>query len=246
MPGVSKRRRFLDSLSDLFKIRIRFRALRYMDDSDEDSLEDTKDIVVARMFNAGNLRRCLFRKSKYRKGADQFLIDLQEEELPDESADDELSSIEEEAGQMPWLTDDEFLQKYRCTRESFGQILRLIEDHPVFGRDTTRRGRKQAPPSHQLMVFLKFVGTEGSGASNANQRHTFHIGYGTSEKYRKRVTQALLSLRDEYVFWPNAEERRKIAREIHTTYQFPHCVGIGDGTLFPLAFEPQTTDRGCT
>jgi hypothetical protein len=40
-------------------------------------------------------------------------------------------------------------------------------------------------------VFLKYVGTEGSGANNSNQRHTFSVGYGTAELYRERVTTAL-------------------------------------------------------
>jgi DDE superfamily endonuclease len=31
-------------------------------------------------------------------------------------------------------------------------------------------------------------------------------------------------------------------RKIQSKYDFPHCVGIADGTLFPLAFEPQTED----
>jgi hypothetical protein len=53
------------------------------------------------------------------------------------------------------------------------------------------------------MVFLKFVGTEGTGASNANQRHTFAIGYGTADKYRRRVTKALLQFRDKYIHWPD-------------------------------------------
>jgi DDE superfamily endonuclease len=56
------------------------------------------------------------------------------------------------------------------------------------------------------------------------------------------VTRAILSLRSQYLRWPTAEERRKMAFAIHTMYGFPHCCGIADGTLFPLAFEPQTED----
>jgi DDE superfamily endonuclease len=33
-----------------------------------------------------------------------------------------------------------------------------------------------------------------------------------------------------------------MAFQIHQKYGFPHCCGIADGTLFPLAFEPQTED----
>jgi len=126
------------------------------------------------------------------------------------------------------------------SRENFKFILEKIQDHPVFQKQS--RGRRQKPVAYQLMVFLKFIGTEGSGASNSNQRNTFAIGYGTAAVYRDRVTKALRSLSAEYINWPDQEERRTIAREIQVLYDFPHCVAIADGTLFPLAFEPQTED----
>jgi hypothetical protein len=46
----------------------------------------------------------------------------------------------------------------------------------------------------------------------------------------------------EYITWPDSEERKAIATAIQRAYDFPHCVAIADGTLFPLAFEPQTED----
>jgi DDE superfamily endonuclease len=168
---------------------------------------------------------------------DHFEDDLRDD---DYDTDEESASLADEAGQLPWLTDEEFVQKYRVSRESFGRIVQLIENHPVF--NPSSKGRKQSPVAHQLMVFLKYVGTEGSGASNANQRHTFAIGYGTSPKFRRRVTQAILSLRHTFIRWPNSEERKRIGKEVNLKYGFPHCVGIADGTLFPLAFEPQTVD----
>ena len=56
------------------------------------------------------------------------------------------------------------------------------------------------------------------------------------------MTKAILALRPQYIQWPDAQERKLISREIHHLYGFPHCVAIADGTLFPLAFEPQTKD----
>ena len=87
------------------------------------------------------------------------------------------------------------------------------------------------------MVFLFYIGTEGSGANNAGQRTTFAISQGVAQIYRERVTAAILALSDRYLYWPH-----KIAYEINVLYNFPHCVAIADGTLFPLAFEPKTMD----
>jgi hypothetical protein len=60
------------------------------------------------------------------------------------------------------------------------------------------------------MVFLKYIGTEGGGASNADLRNTFRIGRGTIDVYKKRVVKALRSLRDSYYKWPTSEEQAQI------------------------------------
>ena len=237
MPRVSKRARLLKSLRSVFNIRMKARAIRTLDD-DEDSMEDALDAATAVVVRNANKKRFLFRSSKYRKGpsTSRFKMDL------DESSEREEEKEQEKDNEtfLPWLTDSEFLHKYRVSRENFKFILEKIEDHPVFQKQS--RGRRQKPVAYQLMVFLKFIGTEGSGASNSNQRNTFAIGYGTAAVYRDRVTKALRSLSAEYINWPDQEERRTIAREIQVLYDFPHCVAIADGTLFPLAFEPQTED----
>ncbi len=140
--------------------------------------------------------------------------------------------------QQPWLSDDEFLQKNWILKKNFVVVLTRIEGNPVFNVGD----KKQATPAYQLMVFFKYEGTEGNGASNSNQHSTFAIGYGTAALYRQRVTKALRSLSSEYIRWPNAKEMVKIGREIQRLYNFPHCVLIAHGTHFPLAFEPQTAD----
>ena len=208
------------------------RAVRVMDD-DDDSLEDMKDLATAVCLSELRKRRYLQRPSKYRKSpaSERFETDLKE-------AESEAESFDSSTNEMPWLTDDEFLQKFRVTRAGFKYILETIKDHSVFESKTKR----MAPTQHQLMVFLKFVGTEGIGASNANQRHTFGVAYGTADVYRRRVTHALQSLSEDYIKWPDTNERKVISREIQRKFDFRHCVGIADGTLFPLAFEPQTVD----
>ena len=92
------------------------------------------------------------------------------------------------------------------------------------------------------MVLLKVLGTEGTGGSNANLRSVFGIGEGTVNLYRDRVVQALLNLKDTVVSWPNEEERKLISQRILNDFKWPNCVGIIDGTLFPLAFRPRSKD----
>jgi len=94
-----------------------------------------------------------------------------------------------------------------------------------------------------LMVFLKHIGTEGAGSNSRNQRQMFGIGQGTADVYRDRVMRAILKLRPTCCTWPNKEERKKLSRKVKKKTGFPNVVGIvANGTLFPLAFEPETED----
>jgi hypothetical protein len=63
--------------------------------------------------------------------------------------------IDNDDGSPPWLLEDEFLQKYRIHHDSFTQLLHMIEGHPIF---KTNIKHKQAPLSHQLLLFLHYVG----------------------------------------------------------------------------------------
>jgi DDE superfamily endonuclease len=89
---------------------------------------------------------------------------------------------------------------------------------------------------------LKFVVTEGDGASNNGQRKTFCIDYGSARIFSTRVAKALVLLDNEYMSWPDVNERKVIAKEFQDLADFPRCIGIIDGTLCPLACQPQTKD----
>lgn len=222
MPRTSKRKKLIKELTQVLEQRAERRMFR-MIDSESDSDEDVLDLLTLTELTEVENSRYIDRR-KYRTSNQRFQDDLREE------SDDERNRA--------WLTDDEFLQKYRMSRENFHVLLNKIKDHEVFNS----KGRRQAEVSYQLMVFLKYIGTAGSGQSNANQRHTFGIGYGTAMNYLDRVTTAVLSLVDEYYHWPDEEERKDIAQSFQEKFDFPHCVGVADGTLFPLAFEPQSDD----
>lgn len=173
-------------------------------------------------------RRYLFQRKPYRKGysAEVFMRDLADEDDAD--------------GVPPWLTDDEFLQKYRIHRESFKKLVSMIKDHPAF--KPRRKGRKQAPVEYQLLVFLYYIGREGSGANNPTLRNVFGIGRGTAEKWKKRCIAAIRSLREKAISWPDKEERLQIAKNFFVKYDFMNCIGVADGTLFPLTYAPESDD----
>ena len=59
----------------------------------------------------------------------------------------------------------------------------------------------------------------------------------------RRTTKAILNLYDDVITWPDADERELISQRIEELYEFPHLVGIIDGTLFPLAIEPSVAQE---
>jgi hypothetical protein len=192
MPRVSQRAEAIISLSLLFNNRIKLKAIRLLND-DEDSLEDVKDLATAICLSKIRKSRYLNRSNKYRKSpaVGRFETDLNLD-------DGESNASSDTESDLPWLSDDEFLQKYRVTRKSFYAILSLIKDHDVF----SSKRRLMAPPQYQLMVFLKFVGTEGAGANNSNQRSTFGVGYGTAALYRSWCFSNSLVLKEPVLIIP--------------------------------------------
>ena len=224
MPRSSKRIKLLRGLRKLCNHRLLALQQRYAY-LEDDEIEDEIDAWAFRKLCEAESQRYSTQRKQRKYSMNHFREDLEESD---------------QRGEVPFLTDDEFLQKYRMSRESFNELVGLIKDHVVFKRG--RRGPKQAPPEYQLMVFLKYIGTEGSGSSNADLRNIFRIGRGTNDLYKKRDVKAIRSLRDRYYKWPTSEERAEIAERIRQKYGFPNCCGLGDGTLNPLAFEPQTVD----
>ena len=72
------------------------------------------------------------------------------------------------------------------------------------------------PAKHQLMIFLHFIGQEGE--NNSNQCSVFKVSEGHCENARDHVVTALTNLREEYIHWPNAEERKQVSPRIEANY----------------------------
>ena len=223
----TKRGRTLAALRALVKRRFLMR-LKRLKARERNVVMDVIDKIIERKLFEVESHRYLSRK-KYRGMAfDAFGIDAN-------------SRVPRNVASQPHLNSAEFRIKYRMTRENFKKLLQLIKNHPVFRTENAPgRGRTQAPVERQLMCLLAFLGR--SGGSGSTTRSMFSTGYGTHYLFNDRVVEAICSLRKSVVCWPDEEERKEIADRMLRKYGFPHCVGMGDGTLFPLAFAPSTAD----
>jgi len=90
------------------------------------------------------------------------------------------------------------------------------------------------------MIWLHFVGHKGQ--SNVTQRDTFFVSRGMCEKARKRVVIAMNRIRNDFIHWPDAEERKEIARRIEQEFHIPNCPLMQDGTLLRRGIEPECDD----
>ena len=183
--------------------------------------------VYAAFGSVSNERNVRSRK-KYRSSTG---VSVFEKDLIEDAAED---------GTPPWLTQEEFLEKYRVHRDSFHLLVDKIRDHSVF--QSLHGKKKQKPVAFQLMVFLFYVGTSGSGSSNPRLRSMFGIGRGTAELYKRRCVKAIRSLRPDAISWPDETEREEIAKRVMAEYGWLQCIAVADGTLFPLTYAPQSKD----
>ena len=241
MTKTTQRAKVVNQLRKVCRERLAFRQMREILSESDDSVEDAIDHDLAAAFQHACSTRYHSDRGPYRKSTDQIFREdlgwlLEEEEPGEEEKEEEKDDV------PPWLNDDEFRQKYRMSKESFRDLYNLIKEDPVFKRNPLKRGRKQAHPAYQLAVLLKYYGTEGSGNSNPELRNVFRVGRGTVKNWRDRALKAIRNLKNRAYTWPDEDERKEIALRIGEKFDWPNCIGIMDGTLFPLAFEPETED----
>ena len=235
MPRLSNRQKAIKSASKLFKRLLLLNIAVGDGDVDEAGGRDTtlEDLLVMAYIRLHVLRNTrYYQRQPYRPSTyavPRFVDDLH-------------STVANESEIVPWLTDTEFLRKYRMSRDAFWKLYNLIKDDSIF-LPPPGNGKSQRPIAFQLMTCLKAFGEEGSGSSAANLRDVFATGYGTAIVYIQQVVHSMRNLQDQCVSWPDADERKLIAHRIHQSTGLPNCVGMVDGTLFPLSYKPNRMDH---
>jgi len=54
----------------------------------------------------------------------------------------------------------------------------------------------------------------------------------------RQASNAILKHCEQVIKWPSKEEQWNISGRIRKAHSFVNCIGLIDGTLFPLAFSP--------
>ena len=218
MPRKSLRRRALETMqAKVRKLWMMYHLRESLDE--EDSLEDDRLLHQSDLLNKMMNSRYLFRASSNRKKRIKFNL---EDALSYESVN---------------YNDEEFLNAFRMSRDSLFLLLETMQECEAFKSNS--KSSHQRPISYQLLVFLFRIGKEGNGAGALEISGYFGIGKGSVKNYVKICVAALLEIKDEVVYWPDATERKAMRNRL-SAYGFRHCVGIIDGTLIILDFRPES------
>ena len=117
----------------------------------------------------------------------------------------------------------------------FLKLLQKIEDNGVFHNESVA---PQELVWVQLAVALNRLGCYGNGTSIGRVARFSGISNGSVWNYTRRVITAILSLTDDYIYWPDAEKRIRIRERFYTKHGLRNCVGIVDGTPVIFAQRP--------
>ena len=176
--------------------------------SDDDSITSIEDLVMRNLEVKARNSRYLFRNTQYRTSRGG------------------LSSFDWEgvlSGDPLIMSDSQFLQSFRMTRQSFIKFIDLIKGHDVFKTKSPLR-RTARPVAHQALVFLYRLGKEGTSGSCVALSSYFHISQGSIHTYIENVITATMSLKHRFVRWHTQEEREAMKARCYVNYGFKHCI----------------------
>jgi hypothetical protein len=138
-----------------------------------------------------------------------------------------------------WRNDNlnQYRGKVRVDPFVFDSIVDKIRDHFIFHNNSNL---PQTPVKVQLAIFLFRAGHYGNAASPEAIGHWAGVSPGTVVNCTNRVMVALLSLHDEYVRFPTAEEkeRAKAWVEEKACPEWRDGYLMVDGTKIPLFQRP--------
>ena len=137
-----------------------------------------------------------------------------------------------------WMSDEEFLCKYRVTCEQPDAITVVIAEDSIFKKP--KRGFPQMPVTHQLMIWLHFVGHKGQ--SDSKQHDNFKISRGMCRNSCKRIVKAMNNIGKEYIWWTSADERTEISKWIEREFHITNCPLMMGDALLHLGIEPECDD----
>jgi hypothetical protein len=137
-----------------------------------------------------------------------------------------------------WLTDRRVVVFTHTSRRSMDFIYQMIREDPVFVNPSLFSPSQQRSVYFQLFVCMTNLTGDGDGGCMDRVAELFNLGHGTITIYTERCIAAINKHVDEFVRWPDAQERAKLSYHADVTYGFPGFIASCDGTLIGLRRAP--------
>jgi hypothetical protein len=130
-----------------------------------------------------------------------------------------------------------FRHNLHVTPNTFDSLLELIQNHDQFQNNSNIQ---QAPVRVQLAITLFRFGHFGNAASVEAIAQWAGVSVGLVVKATRRVIVAFITLHDQAIRWPNAQEKEaaKQAVEDMSCFQWRNGFCMVDGTVIPLFAKP--------
>lgn len=115
------------------------------------------------------------------------------------------------------------------TRQTFNFLLSCVHEHlikKISNRNIVNAGRYTIAPEKQLLLSLWVFSTPNSYRSVCDR---FNVGRAIAIRSVRRVTNALLRIRQQFIKWPEPHETPNIHRAFQALAGFPNVIGAVDG-----------------
>jgi hypothetical protein len=216
MPKKSERELLLDDVETAMKFTIFHKVLQ--DDTDSDDSSSSSMDSEMDPFKMVSILHSTVLNSRY--------LETRDKHIPKSMDFVENYFLEQSDSQFRVIT--------RVNKETFFYLVELLKNSPIFQNNSKC---PQAPLHWQLACALDRLGNNGQGVSHARSKFLWGLGQGTVHLYTQRVIEALCAMKDEWIRWPDATERRHISRQL-ARKGFPGAVGFVDGTTIPIHKKP--------
>ncbi|WVR09863.1 hypothetical protein IAU60_006939 [Kwoniella sp. DSM 27419] len=127
-------------------------------------------------------------------------------------------------------------QAFRMSRARLLEISDLFSNDIVFN---VSRTCPQPPPLYQIAALIYQL---AHGTSYRQIAKVFGVQTGTISSWTWRALIAIVRLKDNYIYWPSAQERRNTAAYWLAHHGIPPCVGLIDGCHTHLYERPSLED----
>lgn len=138
-------------------------------------------------------------------------------------------------GDNSHMNETEFLAHFRMSKTMFEELFYLLKDKKSFQFKSVR---ENLPVQIHLMIFLFFIGSNGNNCTALKIAQKFGVATGSVVNVIERTVSAILEMKNQVIMWPSADERKQISDCLHMKAGFVNCIGLIDGTHFPLEFKP--------